>query len=207
MKSFTLDGCSSTSTPNTFIEDSPVEKLSRGQQQKIAIARGFLAKPKIILLDEPTTGLDPVSKIDVLRFVKKVMKERDITIIITSHDMDEIEKLCDDLVIMNDGAVIAQGSVKELKQKYSDNNLFELQTTEPEKSKSLLEKMIKVNEIKLEVDEKKNNRLTFKTKRIDSVASEIIGALDNNDIGFIGLVKILPSLEDVFVKLTGKHLE
>lgn len=194
----------------SFPEDKmkiSVEKLSRGQQQKIAIARGFLANPRLLLLDEPTTGLDPVSKIDVQRYIKQVVNDEDITIVITSHDMDEIEKLCDELVIMNDGEIIAKGSPTKLKTSYCDDKLFEIQTTKMTKTKELLENIQGVANVKLFVDDKKQKRLTFETNNIDSLATHVIFTLRTNDVGFVSLSKVLPSLEDVFVKLTGKHLE
>lgn len=183
-----------------------LEKLSRGQQQKIAIARGFLANPKLLLLDEPTTGLDPVSKIDVQRYIKEIVGEKEITIVITSHDMEEIEKLCDELVIMNEGEIIAKGSSRQLKTKYSDNKLFELKTSKLNKTKKLLEEIEGVENVKIFVDEKREKRLSFETKNIDALTSQIMRRLNEQKIKFISLSKVLPTLEDVFVKLTGEHL-
>jgi ABC-2 type transport system ATP-binding protein len=94
----------------------PLEQMSRGMQQKVAIARAFLTSPVLLLLDEPTTGLDPRSKKDVQRFVNDLRDNHDATIIICTHDMDEAEQLCDRLAIMDQGRLIATGTVPELKQ-------------------------------------------------------------------------------------------
>lgn len=94
----------------------PLENMSRGMQQKVAIARAFLTSPIVLLLDEPTTGLDPRSKIDVQAFVNQLRDEHDATILITTHDMDEAEALCDRVAIIDQGKIVAEGTVEELKQ-------------------------------------------------------------------------------------------
>src|SRR2546427_6533116 len=93
---------------------APLENMSRGMQQKVAIARAFLTAPIVLLLDEPTTGLDPRSKIDVQNFVKELRDEHDATILLTTHDMDEAEALCDRVAIIDQGRIVALGGVKEL---------------------------------------------------------------------------------------------
>ena len=96
--------------------NAPLEQMSRGMQQKVAIARAFLTSPVLLLLDEPTTGLDPRSKKDVQRFVHDLRDNHDATILICTHDMDEAEALCDRIAIMDGGKLIAVGTVDELKQ-------------------------------------------------------------------------------------------
>src|SRR5579884_3544170 len=95
---------------------APLENMSRGMQQKVAIARAFLTAPIVLLLDEPTTGLDPRSKIDVQNFVERLREDHDATIIITTHDMDEAEALCDRVAIIDQGRVVALGTIDELKR-------------------------------------------------------------------------------------------
>lgn len=94
----------------------PLENMSRGMQQKVAIARAFLTAPIVLLLDEPTTGLDPRSKIDVQNFVQQLRQEHDATILITTHDMDEAEALCDRVAIIDQGRIVALGEPDELKR-------------------------------------------------------------------------------------------
>ena len=104
----------------------PVEDLSRGQQQMVSIARSLISDPNLLLLDEPTTGLDPHSKMKVQDFVKKVMKSSDTTVILTSHDMNEVEKLCNSIAFIKDGKIWGQGSAEELKQKAGRKSLEEV---------------------------------------------------------------------------------
>jgi ABC-2 type transport system ATP-binding protein len=96
----------------------PVEKMSRGMQQKVAIARALLTSPVLLLLDEPTTGLDPRSKKDVERFVLSLRDTHDATILLTSHDMHEADTLCDRLAILDKGRIVVEGSPAELKEQH-----------------------------------------------------------------------------------------
>jgi ABC-2 type transport system ATP-binding protein len=96
--------------------DAPLENMSRGMQQKVAIARAFLTSPIVLLLDEPTTGLDPRSKIDVQNFVNELRDQHDATILITTHDMDEAEALCDRVAIIDKGRIVALDETNALKR-------------------------------------------------------------------------------------------
>ncbi|HEY6056484.1 MAG TPA: ABC transporter ATP-binding protein, partial [Candidatus Limnocylindrales bacterium] len=81
----------------------PVEQMSRGMQQKVAIARALLTSPSLLLLDEPTTGLDPRSKLDVQAFIEEVQSEHEASIVLTTHDLAEAERLCDRITILDGG--------------------------------------------------------------------------------------------------------
>ena len=94
----------------------PVEQMSRGMQQKVAIARALLTSPTVLLLDEPTTGLDPRSKLDVQTFIEEVRDTHDATIVLTTHDLAEAERLCDRIALINDGRVVAEGTPAQLKE-------------------------------------------------------------------------------------------
>ncbi len=92
----------------------PLEQMSRGMQQKVAIARALLTSPTLLLLDEPTTGLDPRSKLDVQSFIEELRDSHDATIVLTTHDLDEAERLCDRIAIINDGRVVAEDTAAAL---------------------------------------------------------------------------------------------
>ena len=95
----------------------PMSHLSRGQQQKVAVARSFLTSPVLMLLDEPTTGLDPRSKRDVQAFIRQVQREHEATILLTTHDMEEAEVLCDRIAFLAGGRIVAEGTPLELRQR------------------------------------------------------------------------------------------
>jgi ABC-2 type transport system ATP-binding protein len=100
----------------------PLEDMSRGMQQKVAIARAFLSQPTLLLLDEPTTGLDPRSKREVQTFVEELRDSHDATILLTTHDMHEAEALCDRIAILDDGKVVALDTPAGLRTLVPGNN-------------------------------------------------------------------------------------
>lgn len=102
---------------------NPMEDMSRGMQQKVAIARALLTSPRLLLLDEPTTGLDPRSKREVQSVVMELRREQGTTILLTTHDMIEAETLCDRIAIMNNGKIVAMDTPSRLKRTIvSDEN-------------------------------------------------------------------------------------
>lgn len=96
---------------------SPLEQMSRGMQQKVAIARAILTSPTLLLLDEPTTGLDPRSKLEVQAFIEEIKASHDATILLTTHDLAEADRLCDRLSILDRGRLVVEGTPDELKAK------------------------------------------------------------------------------------------
>jgi len=105
--------------------DDKVKKFSQGMRQRLGIAAAILHKPKIIILDEPTNGLDPQGMIEIRKLIKTLAKNNNLSILLSSHLLSEIEQLCDQIVILNNGKTIAQGAVKQLIQP-GDENLEKL---------------------------------------------------------------------------------
>ncbi len=100
----------------------PMEEMSRGMQQKVAIARALLSTPMLLLLDEPTTGLDPRSKREVQTFVRELRERHNTTILLTTHDMVEAENLCDRIAIMDSGRIVALDTPANLKRLAAGDN-------------------------------------------------------------------------------------
>jgi len=100
----------------------PMEEMSRGMQQKVAAARAFLTQPILLLLDEPTTGLDPRSKREVQAFLKELRDTHDATILLTTHDMQEAEALCDRIAILDEGRIVALDTPEGLKAQIPSSN-------------------------------------------------------------------------------------
>ncbi len=91
-------------------------------QQKVAIARALLTSPTVLLLDEPTTGLDPRSKLDVQTFIEEVRDTHDATIVLTTHDLAEAERLCDRIALINDGRIVAEDTPAGLMAMVAERN-------------------------------------------------------------------------------------
>ena len=102
-----------------------MENLSRGMQQKVALARALLTSPVLLLLDEPTTGLDPRSKLEVQEFIKEMRTTHDATILLCTHDLAEAESLAERVGILDRGRLIALEPADELKRRYEAETLEE----------------------------------------------------------------------------------
>ena len=106
--------------------DKPVKMFSGGMRRRLEIARGLVHEPKIFFLDEPTTGLDPVSRVAVWEMLSRLKKERDLTILVTTHYMDEADKLCDRIAIVDHGKLVALDSPLKLKASIPGKNVIEV---------------------------------------------------------------------------------
>ncbi len=103
----------------------PMENLSRGMQQKVALARALLTSPVLLLLDEPTTGLDPRSKLEVQEFIREIRQTHDSTILLCTHDLDEAETLAERIGILDRGKLLALEPADDLKRRYGADTLEE----------------------------------------------------------------------------------
>jgi ABC-2 type transport system ATP-binding protein len=110
--------------------DKPVKMFSGGMRRRLEIARGLVHKPKIFFLDEPTTGLDPVSRVAVWEMLTRLKRERELTILVTTHYMDEADRLCDRIAIVDHGKLAALDSPLKLKASIPGNNILEVSVSE-----------------------------------------------------------------------------
>src|SRR2546428_297778 len=112
-------------------KDKPVKNLSGGMRRRVEIARGLVHEPRVFFLDEPTTGLDPVSRVHVWEMLRKIKQQRDLTILITTHYMDEADKLCDRIAIVDHGELKALDSPLKLKASIPGKNVIEVSFADP----------------------------------------------------------------------------
>src|SRR5438270_11268770 len=125
-----------------------VKNLSGGMRRRVEIARGLVHEPRIFFLDEPTTGLDPVSRVAVWEMLAKIKKERNLTILITTHYMDEADKLCDRLAIVDHGELTALDSPLTLKASIPGKNVIEVSfAAEPPDWREVLEHLPEVERV------------------------------------------------------------
>ena len=105
--------------------DRPMGKYSKGMKRRILLARTFMVKPRLAVLDEPTSGLDVNYSVAVRRMIKEYVEENNATVILSSHNMLEVEYLCDRVAFINRGVIVAEGTPEELKRRYKADNLEE----------------------------------------------------------------------------------
>jgi lipooligosaccharide transport system ATP-binding protein len=176
--------------------NAKADDLSGGMQRRLAIARGLVNEPEILLLDEPTTGLDPQAR-HILWDRLFRLKEQGVTLVITTHYMDEAEQLCDRLIVMDKGQIMAEGSPAELIKKYSSREVVELRfgTDKNEQVAKDLEGMGERMEIL-------PDRILIYAEKGEELLTKII---ESGKHPVTSLVR-RSSLEDVFLRLTGRTL-
>ncbi|KEH86710.1 ABC transporter ATP-binding protein [Clostridium novyi] len=177
------------------------KQYSGGMKRRLNIACAIVHKPKLIIMDEPTVGIDPQSRKHILNSIKKLNKMGS-TIIYTSHYMEEIEDLCDEIVIMDKGKVIAKGTKEELKELIATEDKVSIGVSNI--SYSIIDKIKKVQGVKECVID--NNVINIISKNGSANLSEIIDIIVDYgaEINKINMDK--PSLEGVFLTLTGRKL-
>jgi len=124
----------------------PVRKLSLGQRMRCEIAASLLHKPKVIFLDEPTIGLDAVAKEEIRNFLRRINAEEKVTIVLTTHDMDDIEALCKRVIFINEGQILYDGDLQVLKAKYATHKEIQILYREEIKVPQRLKMLVKRQE-------------------------------------------------------------
>ena len=177
------------------------KQLSGGLLRRLNIACGIAHKPKLIFLDEPTVAVDPQSRNNILDGIKK-LREAGATIVYTTHYMEEVEILCDRIIILDKGKILASGTADELKKKarieekvtVEVNNLKEEQIDK-------IRNLQNVEEVKYNV-----NNLIITYKQGENNLGELTNHLKKEEIKYNKIYSERPTLNDVFLELTGKEL-
>ena len=113
------------------IVHQPVRKLSLGQRMRCEFVLALLHKPQVLFLDEPTIGMDITIKKTIRELIKKINKEEGVTVILTSHDMDDVETICNRVIVINHGEIIYDDTLEKIKEKYVDKKIIRIETNEP----------------------------------------------------------------------------
>ncbi|HTP65570.1 MAG TPA: ATP-binding cassette domain-containing protein [Geobacteraceae bacterium] len=182
--------------------DKPVKMFSGGMRRRLEIARGLVHEPKIFFLDEPTTGLDPVSRVMVWEMLTALKQERDLTIIVTTHYMDEADSLCDRIAIVDHGKLVALDSPLTLKASIPGKNVIEVSFAGiPDGWQQLLESLPEVAEVKAE-------GLVFRiaTHNGPKTTVALMDAAREAEVSVTSLSVQSTTLDDVFVHYTGRQL-
>jgi ABC-2 type transport system ATP-binding protein len=175
--------------------------LSGGQKQRLAIALGLINDPALLFLDEPTTGLDPQVRLEIHALVSELRSEKR-TILMTTHYIEEAERLCDRVAIVDAGKVIAIGTPTELKEKSAGKSTISIACNQAMDSAAMPEWPEAISS-KLTED---NKRLTVASAMPARTLVEIIKWVDAQALGLEDVQLSRPTLEDVFIELTGKKL-
>jgi ABC-2 type transport system ATP-binding protein len=182
--------------------DKPVKNFSGGMRRRLEIARGLVHEPKTFFLDEPTTGLDPVSRVAVWEMLMKLKQGRDLTILLTTHYMDEADRLCNRVAIVDHGKVVALDSPLKLKASIPGKNILEVSFSHiPEGWEDTVKRLPEVQEVKAE-----DHVFRISSNNGPKTTSELLEAARNERVEITSLSVQSTTLDDVFVHYTGRQL-
>ncbi len=182
--------------------DKPVKMFSGGMRRRLEIARGLVHEPKIFFLDEPTTGLDPVSRVAVWEMLSRLKGEHDLTILVTTHYMDEADKLCDRIAIIDHGKLAALDSPPKLKASIPGRNVLEVSFSDiPQNWLQILKALPEVAEVKAE-----DHIFRISSHNGSRTTVALVEAAREAGIAVRSLSVQSTTLDDVFVHYTGHQL-
>jgi ABC-2 type transport system ATP-binding protein len=184
--------------------DKRARNYSGGMKKRLDLATALVHEPKLLFLDEPTTGLDPQSRTAIWGYLQKLNKEEGTTIFLTTQYLEEADKLCKRLAIIDFGKIVANGSPAELKRQVGADSIrigLENCERDRDKAKSIIKTMTGVTEI---VDSEEC--INVYAQNASSLIADIVRALDSTDIRLTSVTFSQPSLDDVFVKHTGRRI-
>lgn len=170
--------------------NTPVRNLSLGQRIRCEIVASLIHKPEILFLDEPTIGLDPVVKEDIRKLIKKMNKEFNTTIFLTSHDIGDIEKLCKRVIIINSGKIILDDKMDNLKYHYLNRKIIEI------KSKKKLELEEKDG---FKILKNKNNKMKIELDCNKNSINDVLKSIDLDNIMDISISSV--PLEEIITEI------
>ena len=174
--------------------DHLVRTYSGGMRRRLEIARGLIHYPKILFLDEPTLGLDPQTRLHIWDYIKELVKRENITVILTTHYMEEADVLCNRIAIMDHGKIIAGGTPESLKNSIGGDTIT-LKPNDMEKAKTVFDNYQIVD-----------SEMVLFVKNAEKDMRKIFEKAEKNKIEILEIKMRKPTLNDVFLKLTGREI-
>jgi ABC-2 type transport system ATP-binding protein len=182
--------------------DKPVKNLSGGMRRRVEIARGLIHEPRVFFLDEPTTGLDPVSRVAVWEMLRQLKETRDLTVFLTTHYMDEADKLCDRIAIVDHGKLVALDSPIKLKASISGTNIVEVSfPSTPPGWEDRLKVLPEVEHVSGH-----DNVFRIATRNGPATTMALLDEAARINLPVLSLSVQSTTLDDVFVHYTGRQL-
>lgn len=183
------------------MQNKLIKNLSRGQKQRVSLAGTLVADPKILILDEPTVGLDPKQITEIRSLIKNLGKKH--TVILSSHILSEVSQICDRVIIINKGKIVAIDTPENLEKKVSDNNVVYVTVEDKEnKIDGIKEKITGIKDIKLiKENEDKTKRYEITGENDVNLNKTIFNEFAKENITIIEMKKAEATLEDAFMKI------
>jgi len=181
-------------------KDDLVKTFSGGMKRRLEIARGLLHEPKILFLDEPTIGLDPQTRNHIWNYISKLSKESNMTMLLTTHYLDEADKLCDRIAIIDMGKIVAIGTPNELKESLG-GDVITVETPQASKLSKCISKHSWVKSVKIH-----DHSITISAKNAEKHIAELVKTCASGEVTISSISVHKPSLDDVFLHFTGKTI-
>ncbi|MFW5702373.1 MAG: ABC transporter ATP-binding protein [Candidatus Dojkabacteria bacterium] len=181
--------------------------LSGGYKRRLNLAVSIIHEPKLVFLDEPTPGIDAQSRRFLMDFVQDMGSQEDQSIVLTDHYLDEAEKLSDYVVIIDQGKIVTEGTIPEIKHRHGDGNILSIDLASEHAGNSELVEKIKAKAKKkgMELTKSKSSLTTIVKDPVGSIQTAI-AVLEESDAEALNISVKEPTLEDIFLLLTGKEI-
>jgi ABC-2 type transport system ATP-binding protein len=181
--------------------DEFVKTYSGGMKRRLEIGRGLIHHPKVLFLDEPTLGLDPQTRESIWSYIKELNQNQDVTVLMTTHYMEEADKLCDEVAIINQGQIITTNSPRNLKRELKADTIT-MQVDNIEKFTEEAQKLDFVKEIY-----SMDSEIKLMVERGENLVAELVNFANKLNIFVYSIELEHPNLEDVFLKYTGRTIQ
>ena len=181
--------------------DRKTEGLSGGQRRRLEIAFGLVHRPKLVFLDEPTAGLDPPSRAQLWRHIRRLRDEHGVTVFLTTHYLEEADALCDRILILDQGRVVAEDTPEALKNSLAGDAVTVKVADDVEAARAALVRRPDVHEVSVT-----DHTLRFTAPHDEAMVVEIVRTLEAAKIAPTAIEIARPSLDDVFLAVTGEPL-
>jgi ABC-2 type transport system ATP-binding protein len=184
------------------LEQRLVRTLSGGQKRRLDIALGLIHSPGLVFLDEPTTGLDPQSRANLWEHIRSLRAEHGVTVFLTTHYLEEADSLCDRILVIDHGTIVAEGTPDELKAQVSGDGIeVDVPAGSVTDAAEVAARLAGATDVTTV-----ENTVRFRVPRGDTALPELLRALDGKGIPMSSLRVQRPSLDDVFLSMTGRTL-
>ncbi|EHK88915.1 multidrug ABC transporter ATPase [Saccharomonospora azurea SZMC 14600] len=186
------------------LDDRLTKTLSGGQRRRLDIALGLVHRPPLVFLDEPTTGLDPQSRANLWNHIAELHAEQGVTVFLTTHYLDEADALCDRILVIDGGRIVAEGTPDELKARVSGDRVeigLDHTGEQAAEAAALVERLDGAHEVSVS-----GGLVRFRVPRGDVVLPELLRAFDSRGLPMTSMQVQRPTLDDVFLTMTGRSL-
>jgi ABC-2 type transport system ATP-binding protein len=183
--------------------ERPTGTLSGGQRRRLDVALGLINEPPLLFMDEPTTGLDPQSRANLWQHIRGLRDQRGVTVFLTTHYLEEADSLCDRILVIDHGQIVARGTPAELKRAVSGDRVA-LQLSDPDRlgaARAVLDRVSEVTVLRAEGD-----LVDFNIPDASAALPGMLAALADAGADLAGIEVRRPTLDDVFLSLTGHEL-